>query len=218
MNRVFGHDVRYVTTIGLSQIAGGQLLQVFSHGIGSTAAKPARWVDGACRPGCCRRRPEPAVVALSGDYDFQFLIEELAVGAQFNLPYVHVLVNNSYLGPDPPGPAQLRHGLLRVTGLRQHQLPGDRRRRPQGLRRRSPAVAEGLGCKAIQVVEPQDIGPSLARAQRLPVEHKVPVVVEVFLEKITNIAMGTEIDNVVEFNDLAESLADAPTAAALLVD
>jgi tartronate-semialdehyde synthase len=37
-------------------------------------------------------------VALSGDYDFQFMIEELAVGAQFKLPYMHVLVNNSYLG------------------------------------------------------------------------------------------------------------------------
>jgi len=78
-------------------------------------------------------------------------------------------------------------------------------------------VAEGLGCKAIQVVEPQDIGPSLVRAQRLAHEHKVPVVVEIFLEKITNIAMGTEIDNIVEFNDLAETLEDAPTAAAMLL-
>ncbi|MDT5057106.1 MAG: tartronate-semialdehyde synthase, partial [Mycobacterium sp.] len=79
-------------------------------------------------------------------------------------------------------------------------------------------VAEGLGCKAIQVVEPQDIGPAITRAQQLAREHKVPVVVEVFLERITNIAMGTEIDNVMEFNDLAQSLDDAPTAAALLLD
>ncbi|MFZ6043478.1 thiamine pyrophosphate-dependent enzyme, partial [Vibrio natriegens] len=42
--------------------------------------------------------PSRDVVAISGDYDFQFMIEELAVGAQFNLPYIHVLVNNSYLG------------------------------------------------------------------------------------------------------------------------
>jgi tartronate-semialdehyde synthase len=42
--------------------------------------------------------PSRNVVALSGDYDFQFMIEELAVGAQFNLPYIHVVVNNSYLG------------------------------------------------------------------------------------------------------------------------
>ena len=37
-------------------------------------------------------------MALSGDYDFQFMIEELAVGAQHKLPYLHVVVNNSYLG------------------------------------------------------------------------------------------------------------------------
>jgi tartronate-semialdehyde synthase len=42
-------------------------------------------------------------------------------------------------------------------------------------------------------------------------------VVEIFLEKITNIAMGTEIDNIVEFNDLAETLEDAPTTSALLL-
>lgn len=42
--------------------------------------------------------PARTVVGLSGDCDFQFLIEELAVGAQFRLPYVQVLVNDSYLG------------------------------------------------------------------------------------------------------------------------
>ena len=42
--------------------------------------------------------PDRTIVALSGDYDFQFMIEELAVGAQHKLPYLHVVVNNSYLG------------------------------------------------------------------------------------------------------------------------
>ena len=162
--------------------------------------------------------PDATVVGLSGDYDFQFLIEELAVGAQFNLPYVHVLVNNSYLGLDPAGAAQLRHGLLRVAGFdninAQETDDGDV---PKGYGVDHLRVVEGFGCKAIQVVEPQDIGPALTRAQQLAHEHKVPVVVEIFLEKITNIAMGTEIDNVVEFNDLAETLEDAPTAAALLL-
>jgi tartronate-semialdehyde synthase len=36
------------------------------------------------------------------------------------------------------------------------------------------------------------------------------------LERVTNIAMGTELDKVVEFEDLAESKQDAPTAIALL--
>jgi tartronate-semialdehyde synthase len=58
-----------------------------------------------------------------GDYDFQFLIEELAVGAQFKLPLHGVLVNNSLPGADPSGAARLRHGLLRAAGVRQHQRP-----------------------------------------------------------------------------------------------
>jgi len=43
-------------------------------------------------------------------------------------------------------------------------------------------------------------------------EFRVPVVVEVMLERVTNIAMGTEIDNVTEFEPLAETLEDAPTS------
>lgn len=44
----------------------------------------------------------------------------------------------------------------------------------------------------------------------------MPVVVEVFLERVTNIAMGTEIDNVAEFEELAETAEHAPTALLLL--
>jgi tartronate-semialdehyde synthase len=47
-------------------------------------------------------------------------------------------------------------------------------------------------------------------------EHQVPVVLEFILERVTNISMGIEIDNVVEFEELAESNEDAPTAIMLL--
>ena len=77
-------------------------------------------------------------------------------------------------------------------------------------------VIEGLGCKALRVFEPDAILPALQQARKLLAEHRVPVVVEVILERVTNIAMGTEIDNVVEFEELARSAADAPTAIALL--
>jgi tartronate-semialdehyde synthase len=46
----------------------------------------------------------------------------------------------------------------------------------------------------------------------------VPVVVEVILERVTNIAMGTELDNMVEFEDLAATGADAPAAVYALLD
>ena len=43
------------------------------------------------------------------------------------------------------------------------------------------------------------IGAALAQARELAQLHRVPVVVECILEKVTNIAMGTEIDKINEF-------------------
>ena len=219
MNRILGRDVRYVTAIGLSQIAGGQFLQVYKprNWINCGQAGPLGWTVPAAL-GVVAADPSATVVGLSGDYDFQFLIEELAVGAQFNLPYVHVVVNNSYLGLIRQAQRNFDMNFCVSLGFDNINAQEEDGAVPKGYGVDHLRVAEGLGCKAIQVVEPQDIGPALTRAQQLAHEHKVPVVVEVFLERITNIAMGTEIDNVVEFNDLAESLADAPTAAALLLD
>ncbi|MDX6263756.1 MAG: tartronate-semialdehyde synthase, partial [Kribbellaceae bacterium] len=36
------------------------------------------------------------------------------------------------------------------------------------------------------------------------------------LERVTNVSMGTEIDNITEFEDLAEHPEDAPTAITLV--
>jgi hypothetical protein len=72
-------------------------------------------------------------------------------------------------------------------------------------------VAEGLGCKAIRVFQPDKILPALEAAKKLADEFRVPVVVEIMLERVTDIAMGTDLDNIVEFEALAEVPADAPT-------
>ncbi len=64
-------------------------------------------------------------------------------------------------------------------------------------------VAQGLGCKAIRVREPDEIGAAFEKALAMMAEFRVPVVVEIILEKVTNIAMGTEFDNVTEFEELA---------------
>src|SRR5207248_7463217 len=135
MNNAFGRDVCYVSTIGLSQIAAAQFLHVYKprHWINCGQAGPLGWTISAAL-GVRVADPARKIVALSGEYDFQLMIEELAVGAQFELPYLHIVVNN------------------------------------------------------------------------------------VMLERVTNIAMGTEIDKVVEFESLAESLADAPTAIAAMLD
>lgn len=210
MNSAFGKEACYVTTIGLSQIAGAQFLHVYKprHWINCGQAGPLGWTVPAAL-GVCVADPKRQVVALSGDYDFQFMIEELAVGAQFKLPYIHVLVNNSYLGLI----RQAQRGFDMDYGV---QLAFDNINAPElkGYGVDHLAVVEGLGCKAIRVREPGDIADAFKQAQVLMQQHQVPVVVEIILERVTNISMGTEIDNINEFEDLAKSIADAPTAIA----
>lgn len=111
-------------------------------------------------------------MALSGGYDFQFMIGEPAVGAQHELPYVHVVVNTPYLGlirqaqrsfqtdfevslafnninADPGADAVQGYGLDHVT------------------------VAEGLG-KALRVHRPEEIVPALERDGLVQVLHDLP--------------------------------------------
>jgi tartronate-semialdehyde synthase len=212
MNRAFGRDTCYVTTIGLSQIAAAQFLHVYKprNWINCGQAGPLGWTIPAAL-GVCAADPQREVVAISGDYDFQFMIEELAVGAQFNLPYLHVVVNNSYLGLI----RQSQRGFDMDYCV---QLAFENINAPElnGYGVDHVAVAEGLGCKAIRVREHQDILPAFEQARALMKQHRVPVVVEIILERVTNISMGTEIDKVNEFEDLAMTASDAPTAVALL--
>jgi tartronate-semialdehyde synthase len=64
------------------------------------------------------------------------------------------------------------------------------------------AVVQGLGCKSLRVTDPEKIQDALTQARAMAQEFRVPVVVEVILEKVTNIAMGTEIDKINEFEDI----------------
>jgi len=214
MSKAFGPDTRYVSTIGLSQIQAAQMLHVYRprHWINAGQAGPLGWTVPAAL-GVATADPEATVVALSGDYDFQFMIEELAVGAQFNVPYIHVVVNNAYLGLI----RQAQRGFEMDYCV---QLAFENINTPEigayGVDH--VKVAEGLGCKALRVFEPDEILPTLEKAKKMMVEHRVPIIVEVILERITNVSMGTEIDKVTEFEDLAERHEDAPTAVVSMLD
>ncbi|MFJ1758130.1 glyoxylate carboligase [Kitasatospora sp. NPDC088134] len=209
MNRAFGPETRYVTTIGLSQIAGAQLLHVYQprHWINCGQAGPLGWTIPAAL-GVATADPDGQVVALSGDYDFQFMIEELAVGAQHRIPYVHVLVNNAYLG-------LIRQAQRNFDIDFQVKLEFENVNAPElgvyGVDH--VRVAEGLGCKAIRVTRPEELLPAFEQAKKLAAEFRVPVVVEAILERVTNISMAAaDIDKVMEWEELATSPEDAPTA------
>ncbi|MFI1158982.1 glyoxylate carboligase [Streptomyces sioyaensis] len=209
MNKAFGPETRYVTTIGLSQIAGAQLLHVYKprHWINCGQAGPLGWTIPAAL-GVATADPEAPVVALSGDYDFQFMLEELAVGAQHQIPYIHVLVNNAYLG-------LIRQAQRNLDINFQVNLEFENINSPElgvyGVDH--VKVAEGLGCKAIRVTDPSQLGAAFEEAKKLAAEHRVPVVVEAILERITNISMAAaEIDKVSEWEEIATEPGHAPTA------
>lgn len=218
MNQAFGRDTTYVTTIGLSQIAGAQMLHAYNprSWINAGQAGPLGWT-GPAALGVARAKPGETVVALSGDYDFQFMVEELAVGAQHNLPYLHVVVNNSYLGLIRQ--SQRAFDMDYEVSLAFENINASPEAKESGTAGYGVdhiKIAEGLGCKALRVEEPEQLGAAFEQARSLMDQYKVPVVVEVILERVTNIAMGTALDNINEFEDLAVTAADAPSALMLL--
>ena len=219
MLSAFDRDTTFVTTIGLSQIAGAQLLHVYGprKWINAGQAGPLGWT-GPAALGVVRGKPGEQVVALSGDYDFQFMIEELAVGAQHKLPYIHVVVNNSYLGLIRQSQRGFEMDYEVSLAFDNVNTPQDSSSIATGYGVDHVKVAEGLGAKALRVERPEDLAAGFAEAQRLRDEFQVPVVVEVILERVTNIAMGADLDTMNEFEDLATSPADAPEAIYALLD
>lgn len=160
MNNNFSNDTCYVSTIGLSQIAAAQFLHVYNprHWINCGQAGPLGWTIPAAL-GVRAADPTRKIVALSGDYDFQFMIEELAVGAQFKLPYIHIVVNNSYLGLI----RQAQRGFEMDYCV---QLAFDNINAGLDAGIESSygvdhlKVVEGLGCKAIRVNRQEEIAPA----------------------------------------------------------
>jgi tartronate-semialdehyde synthase len=200
MNQAFGRDTIYVTTIGLSQIAGAQFLHVYKprQWINCGQAGPLGWTLPAAL-GVVAADPTQTVVGLCGDYDFQFLIEELAVGAQFNLPMVVVLVNNSYLGLIRQSQRGFEMDFCVQLAFDNINVDDPALK---GYGMDHAKVVEGMGCKALRVTDPAKLQDALVAAKAMAHDLRVPVVVECILEKVTNIAMGTEIDKINEFEEI----------------
>ena len=186
-----------------------------SRATGSTAARPARSAGRfPPRSACARPTRSRSIVALSGDYDFQFMIEELAVGAQFKLPYIHIVVNNSYLGLIRQSQRGFDMDYCVQLGFDNINAPDELERATASTTSRwsKGSAARRSACTARR----RSRRPS-RRPTRWMAEYRVPVVIEVILERVTNISMGTEIDNVIEFEELAlDPNRDAPTAVGLL--
>jgi tartronate-semialdehyde synthase len=201
INRAFDRDhTRFVSSIGLGQIASGQLQHVFRprNYIICGQAGPLGWVVPACI-GAKLADPSMEVVGVSGDYDFQFMIEELAVAAQFNVPFVMILINNSYLGLIRQAEKAYKIDFEVQLSFRNINSPEIGEYGVDHVK-----VVEGLGCKALRVFDPERIQEAIQEARRLADTLQVPAVVEVITERKTDIAMGPEIDKITEFEEIVD--------------
>jgi tartronate-semialdehyde synthase len=212
INNVFDENTRYVTAIGLYQIASGQFQRVQKprNYLVCGQAGPLGWEVSACT-GAKLADPSKEVVGVVGDYSFQFLIEELAVAAQYQVPFVLIVLNNSYLGLirqaekafNMDYEVQLSFENINCEEIGEYGVDHVK-------------VVEGLGCLAFRVFDPKELAPTMQKARELAEEKRVPVVVECITERKTDISMGPEIDKINEFEEILDLPAEKKkkTAAA----
>ena len=91
------------------------------------------------------------------------MIEELAVGAQFKIPYIHVVVNNAYLGLIRQSQRGFDMDYHVQLALRQHQLPGARTATASTTSRWPKAWAARRSGSS----SPDDIAAALEKAKKL---------------------------------------------------
>ncbi len=200
INAAFDDDTQFVTAIGLYQIASGQFQKINKprNYLICGQAGPLGWEVSACT-GAKLANPEKNVVGIVGDYSLQFMIEELAVAAQHKVPFVLILLNNAYLG-------LIRQAELSYKMDYEVSLSFANINAPElgeyGVDH--VKAAEAFGCRAVRVFEPDKIGAAIAWAQRESAEYGVPALVEIITERITNIAMGAEIDKIVEYEEIVD--------------
>ncbi|MGH3589389.1 MAG: thiamine pyrophosphate-dependent enzyme, partial [Pseudonocardia sp.] len=192
LNQAFGPDTTFVTAIGLYQIWSGQFQQTFRprHYLVCGQAGPLGWeVPAAIGVKCAF--PEKQVVAVVGDYSFQFLMEEVAVAAQYNIPFVIVMVNNEYLGLIRQ--AELGYDMNYAVDLHYGEGGIDHVK-----------LMEAFGCPARRVERPGDIADALSWAALESEAAQLPVLVEVMVEREANAAMGAALDSVTEFEPVPD--------------
>ncbi|GLX95318.1 glyoxylate carboligase [Herbidospora sp. NBRC 101105] len=190
LNEFYGPDTTFVTAIGLYQIWSGQFQKTYlpRRYLVCGQAGPLGWEVPAAMGVKCAH-PDREVVVVVGDYSFQFLMEEVAVAAQYQIPFVIVMINNEYLGL-----------------IRQAEIPYDMNfavdlHYGEGGIDHVKAM-EAFGCPARRVEEPGDIRPALEWATAEAHRSRLPVLVEVMVEREANAAMGPSLDAIKEFEPL----------------
>ncbi|NHD16677.1 MULTISPECIES: glyoxylate carboligase [unclassified Actinopolyspora] len=186
INEIFGPDTYFTTAIGLYQIWSGQFQRTYRprHYQVCGQAGPLGWEVPAAI-GVKSARPEAEVVSVVGDYSFQFLVEELAVAAQYDVGFVIIMLNNEYLGLIRM--AERGYGMNTEVDLHYDDHGTD-----------NVKVMEAYGCSGRRVYKPGELGEAIQWSREEAVSTSRPVLVEVMIEREADTANGVRIDAVKE--------------------
>ncbi|OEV06686.1 glyoxylate carboligase [Streptomyces nanshensis] len=194
INEAFDENTWFVTAIGLYQIWGGQHQKAYlpRHYQVCGQAGPLGWevpaAIGVKKALEGMGQPDAEVVGIVGDYGFQYLVEELAVAAQYHVPYVLIMLNNEYLGLIRQ--AEIGYGMNYQVDIHYDDFGTD-----------NVKVMEAYGCSGRRVWEPEDIAGAITWARKEAVATSRPVLVEIMIEREANTPHGPDIDAVREFEE-----------------
>ncbi|WP_067812394.1 glyoxylate carboligase [Actinomadura kijaniata] len=193
INEFYGPDTYFVTAIGLYQIWGGQHQKAPKprHYQVCGQAGPLGWEIPAAigvKTALAATEPDAEVVGIVGDYGFQFLVEELAVAAQYNVPFVLIMINNEYLGLIRMAEDHGGYDMKYEVDIHYDQYGSD-----------NVKIMEAYGCSGTRVVEPEEIRPALEWARKEADRTSRPVLVEIMIEREADTANGVRIDQVKEY-------------------
>ncbi len=203
INDYFDRDTMFVTAIGLYQIWSGQFQHSYQprHYMVCGQAGPLGWEVSACT-GVKLGRPDKLVVGVVGDYSFQFMVEEIAVAVQYRVPFVLVMINNGYMGLIRQ--AELPYEMNYAVDLAYTDGNDDGQLADLELGMDHVKAMEAMGGLGRKVERPEDIRAALEWATHTSSEQRLPVLVEIMVEREANAAMGPAINAIKEFEPLPE--------------
>lgn len=185
INAFFPPDTMYTTGCGLTQIWSGQFQQTsqpatyLASGGAGTLGYDLPAAIGA-KVAC----PDRLAVAVMGDGGFGFMMEELAMACQHQVPVITIIVNNGYLS------------LIRQNQRYAYEFEYGVDLTYNGRGIDFVTLAQAFGAYGERVERPEDLRPAFERA----VACGRPAVIDVIVERNTDAAMGNSLDTVREFD------------------
>jgi len=198
INACYDRDTIFVTAIGLYQIWSGQFQRSYlpRHYLVCGQAGPLGWEVPACI-GVKLGRPDKRVVGVVGDYSFQFLMEEVAVAVQYRVPFVLVMINNGYLGLIRQ--SEMGYDMNYAVDISYTASNDDGQLANLEMGIDHVKAMEAMGGLGRRVTQPDEIRAALEWANRESEARRLPVLVEVMVEREANAAMGPALDAIKEF-------------------